>query len=104
MGHAVIEVHGSAETSMSKALRRACYLTGVCQVRAGGVTNSYSCTITESVSVTVIPTGIRDGGKDQIICFGDSAFPCRNFLNEEDCTGVRSVTVETFLPDANTLL
>jgi len=66
-------------------------------------TNSYNCTATDSVVVTVIPPGIPDGGIDQIICIGDSAHLVGTFLN---AGGLHWDTLNgsdgTFLPDANT--
>ncbi len=65
------------------------------------VTNSYSCTIADSVVVTVIPPGIPDGGNNQIICIGDSAHLTGTFQN---AGGLQWDTLPgsdgTFLPDA----
>jgi hypothetical protein len=67
------------------------------------VTNSYNCTATDSVLVTVIPPGTPDAGADQVICFGDSAFLVGTFQN---AGGLHWDTLPgsngTFLPDANT--
>ncbi len=67
------------------------------------VTNSYNCTATDSIVVTVIPPGIPDGGNDLIICIGDSAHLTGTFQN---AGGLHWDTLPgsdgTFLPDANT--
>lgn len=64
------------------------------------VTNSFSCSTTDSIIVTVIPPGIPVAGADQILCIGDTAHLSGTYQN---AGGLHWSTLGdgTFLPNAN---